>query len=598
MDNCNKKCSDCTSELSVILSDIPSKWRDQMVKALCNTITNWGVCCTDVLTCANNELDTLDYACLAESSAEWEAYSFLQKIQKIIDKACEDAASGPDFSATSNSLVITPGGDQGHEPNIELVPSSDDDNILTLGSDGFPYVPDQVGVSPALVANDSTSINFTNGGTIGHTLTGVVILDPSENNLIVNNGTGLLVDGTALEVPLTFNNGLTRNVDTVQLGGTLIQSTTIAAAAFPFAMTHTLGTDNLINSQFFSSRWQSGSIGTELISAFSETPTGVTIQNALLTDFNSNTDYYTNGILSAGSGSAVLGFNYPADNGGSPPSDDLQNTSYVRSYRKRIDLYGNQIHFFSRDNTQTTGSITAGYQYEILDNSGGADFTGSGSADNVVGTRFTSNGTTPTWGTGSLRLIGNVTSHVLGPGTSYCSFNNTDRSFDIGAYDDATDYYLAHISSYRLWEAQIRELGVNPVSYYTIGQIYINANSNVTVIGHYTPTSNDILTPAPAKDSALTSMTVYEDGAASHYAAAHYFEGQILIKDIDTGGTVVASAAHEIRSTTRGFLPPRMTSAQRTSIASPATGLTVYQTNGTVGIYVYDGSVWRRLNWT
>lgn len=53
-----------------------------------------------------------------------------------------------------------------------------------------------------------------------------------------------------------------------------------------------------------------------------------------------------------------------------------------------------------------------------------------------------------------------------------------------------------------------------------------------------------------------------------------------------------ASAQLEVKSTTRGFLPPRMTSAQRTAIASPTVGLMVYQTDGTAGLYYYDGSSW------
>jgi hypothetical protein len=53
-----------------------------------------------------------------------------------------------------------------------------------------------------------------------------------------------------------------------------------------------------------------------------------------------------------------------------------------------------------------------------------------------------------------------------------------------------------------------------------------------------------------------------------------------------------ASAALELSATTKGFLPPRMTAAQRTAIGTPATGLMVYQTDGTTGLYVYSGSKW------
>ena len=53
-----------------------------------------------------------------------------------------------------------------------------------------------------------------------------------------------------------------------------------------------------------------------------------------------------------------------------------------------------------------------------------------------------------------------------------------------------------------------------------------------------------------------------------------------------------ASAALDITSTTGGLLVPRMTETQRDAISSPATGLMIYQTDGTVGFYYYNGSSW------
>src|SRR4030095_16325743 len=53
-----------------------------------------------------------------------------------------------------------------------------------------------------------------------------------------------------------------------------------------------------------------------------------------------------------------------------------------------------------------------------------------------------------------------------------------------------------------------------------------------------------------------------------------------------------ASSALEIKSTTQGLLISRMTRVQRDAIASPATGLMIYQTNSTPGFYYYTGSAW------
>jgi len=50
------------------------------------------------------------------------------------------------------------------------------------------------------------------------------------------------------------------------------------------------------------------------------------------------------------------------------------------------------------------------------------------------------------------------------------------------------------------------------------------------------------------------------------------------------------SAMLDVSSTTRGLLLPRMTETQRLSIASPATGLMVYQSDGSSGIYVNTGT--------
>lgn len=63
---------------------------------------------------------------------------------------------------------------------------------------------------------------------------------------------------------------------------------------------------------------------------------------------------------------------------------------------------------------------------------------------------------------------------------------------------------------------------------------------------------------------------------------------------IGTTSAPVASAGLEVVSTTKGFLPPRMTTTQKNAIASPAAGLVVYDST-TNKLCCYNGSTWNDL---
>jgi hypothetical protein len=69
--------------------------------------------------------------------------------------------------------------------------------------------------------------------------------------------------------------------------------------------------------------------------------------------------------------------------------------------------------------------------------------------------------------------------------------------------------------------------------------------------------------------------------------------GNIIIQN---GGTFtdVASAILNVSSTTRGFLPPRLTTTQKNAIATPATGLVIYDTTLNK-LALYTGAAWETV---
>jgi len=64
----------------------------------------------------------------------------------------------------------------------------------------------------------------------------------------------------------------------------------------------------------------------------------------------------------------------------------------------------------------------------------------------------------------------------------------------------------------------------------------------------------------------------------------------------DVSHTADASAVLDVYSTTAGMLMPRLTTVARTGMASPATGLTVFDT-GTSSYWYYDGSAWIEVSY-
>jgi len=72
------------------------------------------------------------------------------------------------------------------------------------------------------------------------------------------------------------------------------------------------------------------------------------------------------------------------------------------------------------------------------------------------------------------------------------------------------------------------------------------------------------------------------------------FGQNIAITD-DDGYSAHSSAMLDVKSDSKGLLIPRLTTIQRTTIPSPATGLLVFDTSESV-FYYYNGAEWINLS--
>jgi hypothetical protein len=82
-----------------------------------------------------------------------------------------------------------------------------------------------------------------------------------------------------------------------------------------------------------------------------------------------------------------------------------------------------------------------------------------------------------------------------------------------------------------------------------------------------------------------------EIGSSAYLRGLNFMASGLTIGD---NAVNFASAILEVKSTTQGFLPPRMTTTQINAIASPANGLEVYNTTLNCPCF-YNGTSWRQV---
>jgi hypothetical protein len=111
-----------------------------------------------------------------------------------------------------------------------------------------------------------------------------------------------------------------------------------------------------------------------------------------------------------------------------------------------------------------------------------------------------------------------------------------------------------------------------------------------TVVGMY---NDSVIAFGQTSETILTPLFIVGNGDGP----AERSNALVVRKTGNVGigsNASISSALLELNSTSKGFLPPRMTAAQRAAIASPVAGLIVYETDNKV-LYQHDGSIWRKL---
>ena len=140
---------------------------------------------------------------------------------------------------------------------------------------------------------------------------------------------------------------------------------------------------------------------------------------------------------------------------------------------------------------------------------------------------------------------------------------------------------IANVGTYALTVSNGTTSGIGSQYFNAGGILYWGVNNST---GDFLISTNGI-----SYASFLTTTTKALQLGTNQTARLTIFPttGNIAINTI----TDVASALLTMESTTKGFLPPRMTTTQKNAIASPATGLMIYDTTLNVITY-YNGTMW------
>jgi hypothetical protein len=173
-------------------------------------------------------------------------------------------------------------------------------------------------------------------------------------------------------------------------------------------------------------------------------------------------------------------------------------------------------------------------------------------------------------------------------GTARVSGNTTITSADVANPDVGPSAFNVFNGTFSKFNVVYNTAGVRVNMFGTSTQglrIDAGSNNNITVQG-----GGGLTLSCASNNFSINSASILLNVAGSERARFAPSTGNFLIGTT----TDIASSKLTIESTTQGFLPPRMTTTQKNAIASPATGLMVYDTTLNL-MALYNGTTWTTL---
>ena len=522
--------------------------------------------------------------------------------------ALSSAATGLTYTNTTGVFTLTPGyviPTTTEQTNWNTAYNNRISSLTTTGSSG----------AATLLANVLNIPNYTLAG-----LGGV----PTTRTLTIN--------GTTFD--LSANRTWTIPSDNIyNSDGTLTGARTLTSGGFGLTI---LGGKELVVNDQTALQLKTSTTGKQLSLYLinTNTTTGKTYELRSETDGTFRIrDLTQTAFLRTSSGKISIGNIAPVGNADLTLYGYTNSTGILKVTGASGSVDGNGLELFFTGNTSyansfdRAGSIWRNLEVSALAttfrSNGSTSMTLTAAGRLLLGT--TTEGTNTLEVAGSARISGNLNiSNSAGSNNNLIlNYDTTTNQGFIEASTSGVSYRNLVLnpnnsSNVGIGITPTRKFDVNGTSRY-LGEIFVNTVSNSTttqLLYLKNSTTNNT--------TSVSQLTLFRDGASgiayggivrfnqkaySNASLASFTQLDISMSDgltdvadttpLSIRGTGIginntspnASAMLDVASTTKGFLQPRLTTVQRDAIASPATGLQVYNTTTNTNDY-YNGTAW------